>query len=146
MSETIIPNYVVSSPISNLEERLSALARQLEMDRSRYVGLARYWIRRLGVDEIGLPPEGAVHEAWIAFQTAMAEGRIEAPLTWEAFASRFPLLIIHAIRDERRRQRAIKRDRSRSVPLSDLMGNGFDAIDPCAPRPEDQVDGWEQAR
>jgi hypothetical protein len=137
------PDVERTQPVPIADEVRAALERFAEETRETYVRKAKVWSLRLGIDEIDLAPEGAVHAAWVVLYERLAQGKIRPGLARDALDETFDLLLLHVFFDKRRGQRARRRDRSRVVQLSVLQGTGFDAIDENA-RPAEQRAGDEE--
>jgi RNA polymerase sigma factor (sigma-70 family) len=117
--------------------RLAEFAMQT---RTMFISMARRWIRQFHIDEIGLAAEGAVQNTWQVLLRRLREGSLRPIQTLADFKKAFTHLLRNVVRDERRRQKALKR--ARSQPILDSV---LDAVASHAVRPDDYVIGEQQA-
>jgi hypothetical protein len=103
------------------------LDRFAEQTWETYVSMARRWIPRLQIDQIGLAVEGAVQRTWVELCELIQGGRIEPPASRAEFDGVFGPLLLQVLFDERRRQRAKKRGWGMAVPLDEAARDVADA-------------------
>src|SRR5262249_30621544 len=118
------------------------LDRYAEESRKDYVRMAGRWIRRLGIDELGLAPEGAYGAAWVMLLEDLRDGKVSAGaiLAREPLDRIFGLRLLKVLFIERRRQRAGKR---RWGLVSRMADDVPEVADPRNGRPEDGIAGRE---
>jgi RNA polymerase sigma factor (sigma-70 family) len=121
-----------------------SLDRFAEQSRTKYIGMARHWIRRFHIDEIGLSADEAVNGAWVVLCQRIRNGSLPPIRTLGGFEKVFRPILRQNLVDQCRQERARKRARIGKWRRVHVSQDILDMRESPGPLPEQLVIGEKQ--